>query len=128
MRNRPTKEEIKAELERRGESVESKGFKGIVSDIDTSLSTAPEALGEMLKSLPGGINKVGHYATTNNPVSTLANLGAGGVEGAAGLLSSPQKLMRYLAEKFPAMGEALERGKFQGQGVNDPTLFEGLTQ
>src|SRR5690349_792379 len=112
----------------RSQYVDDKGLKGIQSDVESSLNTAIPALGEMLQSLPGGINKVGHYATTTNPVSTLANLGAGGVEGAAGLLSSPQKLMRYLAEKFPAMGEALERGKFQGQGVNDPTLYEGLTQ
>lgn len=112
----------------RSQYVDDNGLKGIQSDIESSAKTAIPALGEMLQSLPGAINKVGHYATTTNPVSTLANLGAGGVEGAAGLLSSPQKLMRYLAEKFPAMGEALERGKFQGQGVNDPTLFEGLTQ
>jgi len=82
----------------------NKGLAGIGSDIAYSVSKAPEALGEMAASIVPGINNIGYYATTNNPVSTLANLGAGGTESLAGLLSSPQMLMRYLSEKFPQFG------------------------
>lgn len=127
MRNRPTKEEIKAELERRGESVETNGFEGIINDLNKSFETSPQALKQMLQGIPGGVKRVGHYASTKNPLSTLGNIFAGGVEGSAALLSSPQVLMRYLSEKFPDMQERLQRGRFEGRGINDPTMFEQLT-
>lgn len=103
------------------------GFAGIGNQLVNSLSTAPDALGEMITSIPGGMKKFGSYATSNNPVETLANLGAGGVESGVGLLSSPQVLMRYLAQKFPKFGEAMQRGAMPGtKGINDPTLYESL--
>lgn len=81
------------------------GFSGVASDIGSSLESAPEALGNMISSIPGALKKVGRYATSNNPVETLGNLGAGGVEGVAQLLSSPQVLARYLGQKFPELGK-----------------------
>lgn len=107
---------------------ESKGWSGIGNDIAASWESAPNALLEMVKSIPGGVKNVAKYATTTNPVSTLANLGAGGVEAGAGLLSSPQLLMRYLAEKFPDFGKRMEQsGKdFGGQSFKDPTFYETL--
>jgi len=96
---------------------EQKGFKGITNDISDSLGSAPAALGDMLKSIPDGIKKAGSYALSNNPVSTFANLGAGAVESGAGLLSSPQMLMRYLSEKFP---------KSIKNDFKDPTFYEGI--
>lgn len=105
----------------------NKGLEGIENDVSGSLNTLIPAGIEMVKSIPGGIKRAGQYALTNNPVSTLGNLGAGGVESGAGLLSSPQVLMRYLAQKFPQFGEAMQRGSMPGtKGMNDPTLYEGL--
>lgn len=103
------------------------GFKGIGKDITNSLSTVGDAALDMASSIPGGIKNVVKYATSNHPVETLGNLGAGGVESGAALLSSPQVLMRYLAKKFPKMGDAMQRGALPGtKGINDPTLYEGL--
>lgn len=106
----------------------STGFSGIGNDISSSLHSALPALGEMLSSIPGGIKNVAKYATSNNPVETFANLGAGGTESVAGLLSSPQILMRYLAEKFPNAGKRMQQGDVAtgGQTINDPTIYEGL--
>jgi len=102
------------------------GFAGIGEDINQSLQNLPDAAAELVASIPGGINNVGNYVTQNNPLKTAGNLGAGAVEAGAGLASSPQVLARYLADKFPMMGNAMERGKFQGKGINDPTIFEDL--
>lgn len=103
------------------------GLAGIGNDISNSLSTAPDALGEMITSIPGGLKKFGNYAASNNPVETLANIGAGGVESGTALLSSPQVLMRYLAQKFPKFGQAMQRAAMPGsKGINDPTLYESL--
>lgn len=104
------------------------GASGILQDVKHSLSTAPEALGEMVASIPGGINRAGYYATTNNPLKTGMNLGLGAAESGAALLSSPQVLARYLSGKFPGLGSMMERGKFEGKGINDPTLFEDLSE
>lgn len=103
------------------------GVSGIASDIGDSLASAPEALGNLITSIPGGIKKAGRYALTTNPVSTLANLGAGAVEGGAGLISSPQVLMRYLAGKFPELGKRMDAAAMPGtKGVKDPTFYEAL--
>jgi hypothetical protein len=103
------------------------GFAGIGKDVSKSLQTAIPEITKMLFSIPGGINNVGDYATTTNPVSTMANLGAGGVESGAALLSSPQVFARYLAQKFPKVGEAMQRGAMpNSQGINEPTFFEKL--
>ena len=124
MRNRPSKAEIQAELARREKA--EKGLSGIGEDINESLENLPDAASELVASIPGGVNNVGDYATQNNPLKTGAQLGGGAVEAGAGLASSPQVLARYLSEKFPMMGKAMERGKFQGKGINDPTIFEDL--
>lgn len=126
IRNKKTGEEITVPRSQYIEEKPSSGVDAVMQDLKQSWDSAPRALGEMALSIPGGINNVGRYATHNNPVSTFANLGAGGVESGAALLSSPQKLMRYIAEKFPNAEKAMERGKFQNKGVNDPTLFESL--
>ena len=103
-----------------------KGWSGIASDVQSSLQSAPDALVDMVSSIPGGLKKAARYATSNNPVETLGNIGAGGVESAAGLLSSPQVLMRYLAEKFPEFGKRMEQSTAGGGSFKDPTLYEGL--
>src|SRR3982751_2190036 len=97
---------------------EEKGFAGVGNDIMDSLGSALPALGEMVSSIPGGLKKVGRYATSNNPIETLGNLGAGGVEGVAQLASSPQILMRYIADKFPEFGKRMEQsgGGYIGRG------------
>lgn len=108
------------------------GFSGIASDVGSSLESALPAFGEMISSIPGGIKKAGRYALSNNPVETLGNLGAGGVEGAAQLASSPQVLARYLAEKFPELGNRMAHGGAGniggegGGGIKDPTIYEAL--
>lgn len=106
----------------------TKGFSGIESDISESLESVPEALVNLVKETPGAVSRVGHYATTRNPVSTLANLGAGGVESATALLSSPQVLARYLSDKFPSVEKIMQRAKTPGVSFkpNDRTLYESL--
>ena len=104
----------------------SKGFGGVLEDVDESLSNLPEAAGKLAASVIPGINNVGDYATQNNPLKTGAQLAGGVAESGASLASSPQVLARYLADKFPGVGKVMERGKFQGKGVNDPTVFEQL--
>lgn len=129
LRNKKTGEIVEVP---RSQFVEDKedsatGFKGIGKDVSESLQTAIPAITEMLFSIPGGIKNVGKYAMTTNPVSTLGNLGAGGVESGAALLSSPQILTRYLAEKFPKLGEAMQRGAMPGsKGINENTFYEKL--
>lgn len=81
------------------------GLAGIGNDLVDSLESAIPAFGQMISDIPGGLKKAGRYALSNNPVETLGNLGAGGVEGVAQLLSSPQILSRYLGEKFPGSKE-----------------------
>lgn len=108
---------------------EEKGFRGIMNQVVSSAKTAPKAIEDMLLSIPGGIENVKNYVTQNNPVSSAANLGAGAVESGAALLSSPQILMRYLSDKFPRFGEAMQRGAMPGsKGINEPTFYEGLNR
>ena len=105
----------------------SKGLSGIASDIGNSLSTLPSAAADMVSSIPGGISNVLKYATSNNPVSTMGNIGAGATESGAALLSSPQVLMRYLADKFPAVKQFAQRGQVPGSdSLSDPTIYESL--
>ncbi len=120
-----TKEQALAELQRRAES--KKGFTGIAKDVGSSLESAPEALGQMITSIPQGVSNVANYASSNNPAETLANVGAGGVESGAGLLSAPQVLMRYLSKKFPALGKRLDESSMGGMNINNPTFSEGLS-
>lgn len=107
---------------------ETKGFSGIGQDIASSLESAPQALAEMVTSIPGAAKNVGRYALTTNPVSTVGNAMTGAVESTAGLLSAPQMLTRYLSQKFPNLGRKLEQSAASGVGgsPNDPTLYEGL--
>lgn len=126
IRNKKTGKEITVPRSQYIEEKPSSGVDAVMQDLKQSWDSAPRALGEMALSIPGGINNVGGYATSHNPVETFGNLGAGGVESGAALLSSPQQLMRYIAEKFPNAGKAMERGKFQGKGVNDPSIYESL--
>ena len=107
----------------------STGFSGVGNDVMSSLASAPEAAVKMIKSIPGGAKNVYNYATSNNPVETLGNLGAGGVESGAGLFSAAPKLARYIAEKFPGYGELLNRGRaLNGQKSiqETPTIYERL--
>lgn len=116
-----------AESAQENEPVDNEGVSGVANDVIQSLMSAPDALANMISSIPGGAKNVAKYAMSNNPVQTLGNIGAGGVESAAGLLSSPQMLMRYLAEKFPKFGEFAERGTPAGQPkFNEPTFYEAL--
>jgi hypothetical protein len=106
---------------------EQKGLSGIGNDVWQSFMSSPDALANMIYSIPGGAKNVAKYATSNNPVETLGNMGAGGVESAAGLLSAPQMLTRYLSEKFPRFGEFVQKGTPAGQpGMNEPTFYEAL--
>lgn len=102
------------------------GLSGIADDVSSSLSSLLPAAGEMISSIPGEAKRAGRYAVSTNPVSTLANLGAGGVESIAGLLSSPQILTRYLAEKFPELGKRMEESNKNGGSYKDPTFYEAL--
>ena len=121
-----SKERAIAEIKRRQELKKSQqGFAGIGNDLSESWDKAPGALMDMVSSIPEGINKVGDFATSNNPITTMANLGAGAVESGAGLISSPQILMRYLAQKFPEFGKKME-GASGGRSLQDPTFYEGL--
>lgn len=105
------------------------GVVGMAQDIGKSIGDAPGAAMEMISSIPGGIKNVSKYASTHNPVSTLGNLGAGGVESAAGLLSSPQVLIRYLAEKFPELGKRMAANPgIKGTSYKDPTFYESLNK
>lgn len=81
------------------------GFAGIADDIMKSARTAPDALLDTITGLAKSAKGAGKYALTTNPVSTFANLGVGGVEGGAALISSPQMMMRYIAEKFPELAK-----------------------
>lgn len=124
-----TKEQAIAELQRRKqEAASGKGFEGIGNDIANSWESAPSALADMVSSIPGGLKNVAKYATSNNPISTLGNIGAGGVESGAALLSAPQVLMRYLADKFPDMGKRMQKSSAESGGgsYKDPTFYEAL--
>lgn len=112
----------------RSQYVDEPGLTGIGEDVSASLESAPDAFIEMIKSIPGGIKNVAKYASSTNPVSTAANLAGGAVESGAALLSSPQILMRYLAQKFPEFGKKMEEnGKsFGGGSYKDPTFYEAL--
>lgn len=106
---------------------DEQGMTGIANDIASSLATAPSALSDLVSSIPGGAKNVYNYATSNNPLETLGNAGAGIVESGAQLLSAPQVMARYLAKKFPKVGEFLARGNApDSQGINDPTIYEAL--
>lgn len=109
---------IERKHEAEGIPEDEKGWAGIGNDIANSWESAPNALAQMIESIPGGIKNVAKYATSNNPASTLANIGAGGVESGAGVLSAPQMLVRYLSQKFPQLGKQDQK--------NDPTFYEGL--
>lgn len=101
------------------------GLEGIGEDVSASLESALPALGEMISSIPGGIKNVAKYAVTNNPVNTLANVGAGVTEGGLGIISSPQVLARYLAEKFPKFGKWMQdHPSDTGQDYRSPTILE----
>lgn len=110
-----------------GNSDDQQGLSGIGSDVASSLATAPDALLNMVSSIPGGAKNVYNYAKSNNPLETLGNAGAGIVESGAQLLSAPQVMARYLSKKFPKVGEFLARGNApDSQGINDPTIYESL--
>lgn len=128
LRNKKTGQVVQVPQSQYVESNPTQGRAGIANDVLSSLESSPEALTNMVKSIPGGIKQAGRYALTTNPVSTLANIGAGGVESGAGLASSPQVLMRYLAQKFPELGLGLNiAGAATGRGsLNDPTIYEKL--
>lgn len=102
------------------------GFSGIASDVSSSLGNLLPAAAEMIGSIPGGVKRAGRYAMTNNPVSTLANLGAGGVESAAGLASFPKVLTRYLAQKFPEYGKLIKESNTISGNYESPTFYESL--
>ena len=105
----------------------SKGFAGIGEDIERSVAGFPAALGHLLSSIPGGVSRAGRYATSENPLETLGNIGAGGTESLAALLSSPQLLTRYLTEKFPGLAKRLdETSGGLGGDYKDPTFYETL--
>lgn len=121
------KNQATAQEKKPDKAPETKGLAGIGNDVLSSLQSAPDAFGDMISSIGTGIKQAGRYATSTNPVSTLANIGAGGVESAAGLISSPQMLMRYLADKFPEFGKRMEAGKTpDGKTFRDPTIYEEL--
>ncbi|HJY22895.1 MAG TPA: hypothetical protein VJ279_08430 [Hanamia sp.] len=128
LRNKKTGEVVQVPRSQYVSADEDKGLEGIGNDFTSSLLSAPAALGKMIGSIPGGIKKTARYAATNNPLSTFANLGAGGVESAAGLLSAPQVLIRYLADKFPEFGKRIEKGDVStgGASYKSPTPFEAL--
>lgn len=107
-----------------------KGVSGILEDLGTSARSFVPATEKMIRSIPGGVKSIADYSTSNNPVETLGNIGAGGVESIAGLFSSPKILARYLADKFPAYGKLLEQGRaMRGErSLNDPTLHEALME
>jgi len=102
------------------------GASGIGEDVKNSLLTVPQAGAEMIGSIPGGAKNVAQYATTNNPVSTLGNLGAGGVESLVGTLSAPQILARYLKKKFPSDEKPNTLASMMGMSPDDPTPYEAL--
>lgn len=104
---------------------EKKGVTGIAQDVLDSILSAPQAAVDMIPSLYKSISEAGKYAVKTNPISTLANIGMGGVEGGAELLSSPQILMRYLSKKFPGLDEKLHQGD-EKSSFNDPTFYEAL--
>lgn len=109
------------------ESDNKTGVSGIANDVMQSARSAPDALLNMVTGLAKSAKGAGKYALTTNPVSTLANIGAGGVEGGAALLSSPQMMMRYIAEKFPNL--AKDNGTMAShylKNAKQPTDYENL--
>lgn len=128
LKNKKTGQIITVPRSQYVENKPSKGLSGISEDVGESLQSAPQALLDMLSSIPGGAKNIAKYATTTNPVSTLANLGAGGVEAGAGLLSAPQVLTKYLADKFPELGKRLESttAPLNAGSFNDPTFYQSL--
>ncbi|MFB1501509.1 hypothetical protein [Thiocapsa sp. N5-Cardenillas] len=105
----PTQEEARSELQRRqagsaDESVDSgssirTGFGGIGRDIAESLINSPGAALKGLSNIPRRIASGYEYAGTHAPIKTLGQNVLGLGEGVAGILSAPQMLARYIAEK-----------------------------
>lgn len=104
-----------------------KGWVGIKGDIERSVNELPDAISDFVSSIPKGMKNVGNYALSHNPGETLGNIGAGGVESAAGLLSAPQVAAQYLGNKFPALREKLALNR-EGRRTNDKsqTIHEML--
>jgi len=104
----------------------NQGLTGISDDLINSLSTLLPAAGQMLGSIPGGIKNVAKYAGEKPAIETIANIGAGGVESGAGLLSAGQTLARYLYKKFPDLAKQKTLASQMGMSPDDPTLYEHL--
>lgn len=121
-------ERLKNAINRKRESQDTeKGWGGVANDVSESLQGVPDAIANMVYSIPGGIEKSVRYALTHNPVETLGNLGAGGIEAGAQLLSGPQVAARYIGEKFPAIGNWMERNAVSKKSnYKTPTLYEKL--
>ena len=104
-----------------------RGWAGIGSDIQESFSKLPETAANLVKSIPEGARNVGKYAFSHNPVETLGNIGAGGVESMAGLLSAPEQVMKYLGNKFPSLDERINQNRKQRTGSDESkTIYEQL--
>lgn len=104
-----------------------KGWAGIESDIENSLETLPDAAANLISSIPGGIKNIKQYATTHNPLKTLGHLGAGGIEGIAGLASAPEEALNYFGNKFPALGEWVKKNRQENNvSPESKTMYQML--
>lgn len=95
------------------------GIGGIGKDVLESVLTSPYAALESALNLPGHIESGVEYTKKEPSYKSAGQLGIGGLEGIAGLLSSPQVGARYLSEKF-----ANPEGKINKSLHETPTPYE----
>ncbi len=99
------------------------GLEGIGRDIAESTLSAPGAALQSLMRLPEHVGAGAEYSKKEPWYKSAGQLGIGGVEGVAGLLSAPQVGGRYLAEKFSTPESSVYKGLHE-----TPTPFELLRQ
>ena len=121
---KPTNSLMKTQEQKSSEQEEAynpKGFSGIGRDALESIISAPGAALKGIMNLPEHIKSGGEYSKKEPWYKSAGQLGLGGAEGVAGLLSSPQVAGRYLSEKFGS-----PKGKFNKSLHETPTPFELL--
>lgn len=102
--NNKKKETQYPDIEQQEKGYVPKGFSGIGRDVAESVLSAPGAALQSVLNVPEHIESASDYLEKNNKLKSgykpWAQLGIGGAEGIAGLLSAPHVGARYLAEKF----------------------------
>lgn len=113
------------------------GFSGIAGDIGSSLSSLPDAIGQMLSALPGEAYASGRQIVTN-PLRAGGNLASGAISGVRGLFNVPHNVRDYLLSKDVTMSQGNPYPEFQQTGLErfldggpeqeGDTLLRGITE